>query len=136
MLVPIPFRNFRNCLCSIAFQNFVHVEVGYQNSQSFELRNIEIRVSPFPFLFSEICVCQCLDTRTCKVSNPEILKYGTHLSYLTFQRFVYVVVWALALAKSRIPKPQNAGHSRSIFRISTNNKILYFVWHLYSPKPD
>ena len=136
MLVPRSFHNFGNYLCSIAFHKFVHVEVGYWNSQSFEPRNLEMRVSPFPFLFSEICVCRCLDTRNCKVPNPKILKYGTNLSFFTFQRFVYVVVWALALAKSRILKPKNVGHSRSIFQISANNKILCFVRHLYSPKPD
>jgi hypothetical protein len=59
---------------------------------------------------SEICVCQGLDTGTREVSNPEIPNCGTHLPFFAFRRFVYMVVWALALTKSRTPNSRSTNH--------------------------
>jgi hypothetical protein len=81
------------------FGNCCMLDVWLWKPQNPEPQNPEMQVSPFLFRISEVCLCWCLDIGTHKVSNHEILKCGTHLSFISFRRFVYVVVWGTCSRK-------------------------------------
>jgi hypothetical protein len=90
----------------------------------FETPNPEIpNVSSFLFRNSGIVVCWMFGYENHETLNPEILKCGSHLSFFTFQNFIYIDVehWNSRSSEPRNPEKQVCTfpflHFRSLFML-------------------
>jgi hypothetical protein len=118
------------------FRSLFMLMFGHRNSRSSEPRNPEMRDPPFLFRlfmliftgkFVYVDLFGCLDTGTREVPNPEIPKCGSHLSFFSHFRSLFMLMFGHL--NSRSSEPRNPEMRVPPFPFSHFRKFVYVdVW--------